>query len=54
MFFIFPSREHCLRLFSYALVFVLHKKMGNFLDIFKTLYSKSHKIKMRAEINNLR
>ena len=48
MFFIFPSREICLRLFSYALVFVLHQKSGNFFDIFKTLFSKSHKIAIRA------
>ena len=48
MFFISISREACLRFSSYALVFVLYKKSGNFLDIFKTLFSKSHKIKMRA------
>ena len=54
MFFISISREACLRLFSYALVIVLHKKSGNFLDIFKTLFSKSIKIKMRAYIKYLR
>ena len=49
MFFIFPSRIARLIILIYALVFMLHQKSGNFLEIFKTLFSNSHKRKTRLK-----
>ena len=48
LFFTSASREPCLRFFIKGLVFILYKISGNFLDIFKTLFSISDKIKTRA------
>ena len=42
MFFMFSSREACLKILIYALAFISHQKLGNFKDIFKTLLSIPH------------
>ena len=42
------SRETCLNFFNWCLVFILIKKMGNFLKFLSTHISTFHKIEMNT------
>ena len=48
------SRELCLRFLLFVLVFILCKKTGNILFIFKNIFSTFYKKQMRTCIKNLR
>ena len=49
----FRSRELCLRILIFVLVFVLCQKTGNFLIILLIFFSKFHKKLTRSYIKNL-
>ena len=54
MFITFVSRERCLKILKYALVFFLCKKTERFLLFFHNYFSRFDKIKSRTYITNMR